>query len=100
MQVRRLAAVLAILQLPVHALHAGMQQRQRLTALDRFRTNPQGVLVATDVAARGLDIPVGPKSHFHMVTRPVAPTVVPAGPMTYPRMVTRSCASPWMMCKS
>ena len=58
MQVRRLAAILGILGLPVHALHAGMQQRQRLTALDRFRSNPDGVLVATDVAARGLDIPV------------------------------------------
>ena len=58
LQVRRLAAVLSILGLPVHALHAGMQQRQRLTALDRFRGNPEGVLVATDVAARGLDIPV------------------------------------------
>ena len=57
-QVRRLAALLSILKLPVHALHAGMQQRQRLTSLDRFRANPEGVLVATDVAARGLDIPV------------------------------------------
>ena len=60
-QVRRLAAVLGILGLPVHALHAGMQQRQRLTALDRFRANPEGVLVATDVAARGLDIPASPR---------------------------------------
>ena len=65
MQVRRLAALLSILKLPVHALHAGMQQRQRLTSLDRFRANPEGVLVATDVAARGLDIPVrGPVHGF------------------------------------
>lgn len=54
--VRRLAAILKLLGLPVHPLHAGMQQRARLKALDRFRADPNGVLVATDVAARGLDI--------------------------------------------
>ena len=35
---------------------AGMQQRQRLRALDRFKADPTAVLVATDVAARGLDV--------------------------------------------
>jgi ATP-dependent RNA helicase DDX24/MAK5 len=54
--VRRLAAILKLLGLPIHALHAGMQQRARLKALDRFRGDPNGVLVATDVAARGLDV--------------------------------------------
>ncbi len=56
---RRLVALLKILQLPVRALHAGLQQRQRLKALQGFRSNPQAILVASDVAARGLDIPVG-----------------------------------------
>jgi len=55
--VRRLAALLQLLQLPATALHAQQQQRQRLKALDRFKSHPHGVLVATDVAARGLDIP-------------------------------------------
>lgn len=56
--VRRVAALLKLLGLPAQALHASMQQRQRLKALDRFKADPAGVLVATDVAARGLDIPV------------------------------------------
>ena len=54
--VRRLAAILKTLGLPVHPLHAEMQQRARLKALDRFREDGNAILVATDVAARGLDI--------------------------------------------
>ncbi|BDA45127.1 DEAD-box ATP-dependent RNA helicase 13 [Coccomyxa sp. Obi] len=54
---RRVAALLRILQMPSAALHAGMQQRARLKALERFRTTDNAVLVASDVAARGLDIP-------------------------------------------
>ena len=54
---RRLTALLTALRLPVTSLHAGMQQRQRLAHLDQFRSKPTSVLVATDVAARGLDIP-------------------------------------------
>eukprot|EP00887_Chlorella_sp_A99_P006649 scaffold3.g6649.t1 len=54
--VRRLAAILKLLGLPAHALHAEMQQRARLKALDRFRAAADAILVATDVAARGLDI--------------------------------------------
>ncbi|KAF6262592.1 hypothetical protein COO60DRAFT_1699171 [Scenedesmus sp. NREL 46B-D3] len=55
--VRRVGALLKLLGLPAVALHAQQQQRQRLKALDRFKGHPHGVLVATDVAARGLDIP-------------------------------------------
>ena len=55
---RRLAAVLKLLQLPVTAMHSSMQQRQRLKALERFRKSDSAIMIATDVAARGLDIPV------------------------------------------
>ena len=55
---RRVAALLALLRLPAAALHASMQQRARLRALDRFRADADAVLVASDVAARGLDVSV------------------------------------------
>jgi superfamily II DNA/RNA helicase len=55
--IRRIVPLIALLQVPVWGLHSGMQQRQRLKNLDRFKASTNGVLVATDVAARGLDIP-------------------------------------------
>lgn len=39
------------------ALHANMMQKQRLKNLERFTKDDNGLLIATDVAARGLDIP-------------------------------------------
>ena len=39
------------------ALHGDMDQRSRTTALDAFRGGETALLVASDVAARGLDIP-------------------------------------------
>merc|ERR1712223_613715 len=54
--VRRLGNLFQILDCEPLGLHAQMQQRQRLKNLDRFISNPSAVLIATDVAARGLDI--------------------------------------------
>ncbi|KAF1316518.1 Dead deah box rna, partial [Globisporangium splendens] len=66
-QVRKLTSLLSLLNLPVFALHAEMQQRQRLKKLDSFKTHAQGILIATDVAARGLDIPsVDYVVHYHI----------------------------------
>ena len=39
------------------ALHGDMDQRSRMNALEAFRKNEVTLLVASDVAARGLDIP-------------------------------------------
>jgi ATP-dependent RNA helicase DBP3 len=39
------------------ALHGDMTQSARMDALDKFKNGTTGLLVATDVAARGLDIP-------------------------------------------
>lgn len=41
----------------VGALHGDMGQEARFKALDQFKRGDVNVLVATDVAARGLDIP-------------------------------------------
>ncbi len=39
------------------ALHGDMDQRARMIALDQFRSEHANILVASDVAARGLDLP-------------------------------------------
>ncbi|XP_042050657.1 DEAD-box ATP-dependent RNA helicase 13-like isoform X1 [Salvia splendens] len=54
---RRISSILRILNLDIWTLHSEMQQRARLKSIDRFRANEHVVLVATDAAARGLDIP-------------------------------------------
>ncbi|XP_011305135.1 ATP-dependent RNA helicase DDX24 [Fopius arisanus] len=55
--VKRLATLFGILECNPLPLHASMQQRQRLKNLEKFQESPEGLLIATDVAARGLDIP-------------------------------------------
>jgi superfamily II DNA/RNA helicase len=55
--VERVAAQLAHHGLPVAELHAGVDKRGRQRAMDDFRAARVRVLVASDVAARGLDIP-------------------------------------------
>jgi len=42
---------------PVERLHADLSQKERLKALSGFREGHHRILVATDVAARGIDIP-------------------------------------------
>jgi ATP-dependent RNA helicase DeaD len=53
------------------AIHGGMQQRQRETVMGRFRASKTDLLIATDVAARGLDIPQ--LSHVFNYDVPSAP---------------------------
>ena len=57
---RRLTMILqkAIgLKVPPLCLHSHLQQKQRLKKLDEFLTGKNQIIVCTDVAARGLDIP-------------------------------------------
>jgi ATP-dependent RNA helicase DeaD len=62
------------------ALHGGMQQRQREAVMGRFRGANADLLIATDVAARGLDIsqlshvfnydvPSAPEAYIHRIGR-------------------------------
>ncbi|KAM3080907.1 putative RNA helicase [Clarireedia jacksonii] len=52
-----LTHLLRLLDHRVTALHSKLPQRQRIDNLGRFRASAARILVATDVAARGLDIP-------------------------------------------
>ncbi|CDH17996.1 probable ATP-dependent rRNA helicase RRP3 [Zygosaccharomyces bailii ISA1307] len=76
----RLSALCNLLEFSACALHGDLNQNQRTGALDLFKAGRRSILVATDVAARGLDIPsvdmvvnydipVDSKSYIHRVGR-------------------------------
>lgn len=52
----RLAILLAMAGLKASELHGNLTQRQRLQALEDFRSGAVDYLIATDLAGRGLDI--------------------------------------------
>ncbi len=75
-----LANELALRGFPAEALNGDMSQDARVQVLNRFRDHKLKVLVATDVAARGLDIddishvfnydlPQDPELYVHRVGR-------------------------------
>lgn len=53
----RLAQKLAKRKLPVDAIHGDLRQNQRDRAIANFRSGKTRIMIATDIAARGLDIP-------------------------------------------
>lgn len=55
--VKRLSSVLSHLNVTSVFLHGKMEQKQRLRNLELFQKHEDVILVATQVAARGLDIP-------------------------------------------
>jgi len=76
----RLAQRLSVMGIRTASLHADRTQQQRMAAVEGFRTGAYPVLVATDVAARGLDIegiahvvnfevPDTPEAYVHRVGR-------------------------------
>src|SRR5512132_2973065 len=76
----QLANELVVRGIPAEAIHGDLDQRAREAVLSRFRSNQLKVLVATDVAARGLDIedishvfnyhlPDDPEVYIHRIGR-------------------------------
>jgi len=57
LETQRIAILLRTLGMGAVPLHGGLSQSARLGALNKFRAGSRNILVATDVAARGLDIP-------------------------------------------
>ena len=55
-EVDELAENLSVRGYKVEALHGGMTQEQRTRVMKKFRSEASDLLIATDVAARGLDI--------------------------------------------
>jgi ATP-dependent RNA helicase DDX47/RRP3 len=55
---QRLSIVLRRLGFPAIPLHGQMSQSMRLASLNKFKSGGRSILVATDVASRGLDIPL------------------------------------------
>lgn len=77
---QRLALISRSLGFPAIPIHGQMQQAQRLGALGKFKSGERNILLATDVASRGLDIPavdgvinydipVNSKDYVHRVGR-------------------------------
>ena len=54
---QNLALVLSELDISTSPLHSGLAQKERMASLDRFKSGRVSILLATDVASRGLDIP-------------------------------------------
>ena len=76
----RIAKALKKTGIKAESIHGGRSQNQRQRAIDGFRRGRSRVLVATDVAARGIDvqgithvinydIPNGPEDYIHRIGR-------------------------------
>jgi ATP-dependent RNA helicase RhlE len=53
----RVKEAMSRVQIDSEFLHGGLEQKTRIEILDRFRKSENKVLITTDVAARGIDIP-------------------------------------------
>jgi ATP-dependent RNA helicase RhlE len=56
-RVERVVAAMERVGLRTEALHGGIEQKDRFAILDRFRQGENNVLITTDLASRGIDIP-------------------------------------------
>jgi ATP-dependent RNA helicase RhlE len=53
----RVMAAMARVEIGTHTIHSGKEQRERSAVMRAFRAGTNKVLIATDVTARGIDIP-------------------------------------------
>lgn len=78
--VKQLAQKLRKLKLPVEAIHSDLEQKERVQVLLNFKSGKTGILVATDIVSRGIDIdnidlvinynvPQDPEDYVHRVGR-------------------------------
>ncbi|MBK5260242.1 MAG: DEAD/DEAH box helicase [Thermoanaerobaculia bacterium] len=76
----KIARKLDAARIPTAALHSNRSQSQRIRALDAFKDGQVRVLVATDIAARGIDVqgishvinfdfPMNPEDYVHRIGR-------------------------------
>ena len=56
-RVERVVKAMERVQIHSEALHGGVEQKDRFAILERFRSGENRVLITTDVASRGIDIP-------------------------------------------
>ena len=71
--IKRVYDILTNLGIPVYRIYSGMQQKQRIKHLNSFQKQPNAMLLATDVAARGLDLPnIETVINYHL---PPTPTI-------------------------
>ncbi|HEY3526427.1 MAG TPA: DEAD/DEAH box helicase, partial [Nitrososphaeraceae archaeon] len=76
----RLAEELKNVGLKVTTMHGNLSQKERNISMNRFRNGRENVLIATDIAARGIDVPsvgriinydvpIEPMMYFHRIGR-------------------------------
>lgn len=56
-RVERVVAAMVMVELVTEALPGGIEQKDRFSILEKFRNGENKVLITTDVAAQGIDIP-------------------------------------------
>ena len=56
-RVERVVAAMKRVGVATEALHGGLEQKNRFSILDRFRKGETNILITTDVACRGIDVP-------------------------------------------
>lgn len=55
--IKRILPLMVLLRVPAFGMHANMEQHHRMKNLEKFKESTNGVLITTDVMARGVDIP-------------------------------------------